>query len=48
MQVMEWSNEKYMVLNADKCHHNTQGETLKIQDFVLLGMPTLIEKKKIY
>ena len=25
-----------------------QGETLKIQDFVLLGMPTLIEKKKIY
>ena len=37
MQVMEWSNEKYLVLNADKCHHICSGRDTENSRFCFAG-----------
>ena len=37
MQVMEWPNEKYMVLNTDKCHHICSGRDTENSRFCFAG-----------
>lgn len=37
VQVMEWPNEKYMVLNTDKCHHICSGRDTENSRFCFAG-----------
>ena len=45
-QVMEWSNENYMILNANKYHYMCLGKATDNAKFYFDGSTLIVEKKR--